>query len=126
MGTNIHTYMILNEGDAVKIRGYAGVFEVLKTPPRNGVNVLCRDENNRRWKFGITMASESDEPFALKVDDIVTHLFLGVKVRVKDPRWPGIYVVVAKKNAKIEVAKLGGDNDRYVSCTPNNLELVND
>lgn len=53
-----------------------------------------------------------------------TFFELGEVVRVLDGKFAGLYVVIADKGEKVNLAKLGGDKDRYLRTTKRGIERV--
>jgi len=126
-------------GDKVSVDDpkYPGVWTVVKLAP---VNVTLRPEGatpgTRMLKAPRYMLVEPVEAktittgggttvTAVPVPPPVTYYVLGQFVRVTKGKFPGLYVVIADKGGdRVNLAKAGGDADRYLRMPRTLVEAV--
>ena len=100
---------------------YPGVWIVESNGPKNaklapeggGRGLRAPHHMVRPVGEGVTVEAVPVEPYR--------SYTVGEFVTLSDPRWPGIYVVLADKGDKVNVAKAGGDDNRYIRALRRSL-----
>jgi len=101
---------------------YPGIWRIISIGPKN--TVLEPKAGGRRLRCPHHMVVDARDDGPSVVGEPYVTYDLGEIVRLIDPRFSGLYVVVADKGARVNVAKLGGDNARYVRATRSGLVKV--
>lgn len=116
-------------GDEVAVDDpkWAGIWRVEKVNPTT--YKLAQEGNPRGLKahhWLVREVTEADrDPNARPVFTPFELYVAGELVRVKgDPRIEGPHVVLKQTREKVQIAKLGGDDDRYWSVAPQHLIRV--
>ena len=99
---------------------FPGVWTVVSNGPKNAL--LMPEGGGRRLRCPHTMVVRDDGKGPVIVP--VEMFTLGETVKI-GPKFPGVYVVIKDDGGpRLNVAKLGGDNDKYVRAARNQVRRV--
>lgn len=104
-------------GDIVKIRGRERYYKVTKLAPKNA---SLMDEDGKMWRMDRRHLERVDDSlFTLRVPEAIGTT-LGTVVRFHDatPEKDHDYVVIKLGLDTVNVARLGGDSNRYYAGVP--------
>jgi len=110
-------------GDRVRVNDakYPGVYTIQSVGPKNFV--LTPESGGRGLRaphYMVVDANSDPAPVAAPV----VYYSAGEIVRVELGKFAGLYVVIADKGDRVNIARLGGDNGRYVRMTRNGLTKI--
>ena len=105
-------------GDKVLVNheGFGGVWIITKINPKNTVvEPVGGGRKLNAPHYMLIDATDEVTVTAVPLPEAKTYFALGEIVRVNNGKFAGLYVVISDKGLdRVNIAKLGGDNDRYV------------
>jgi hypothetical protein len=105
-------------GDTVMIdhESYPGLWRIVKINPKNTVvEPVGGGRKLNAPHYFITDPADKVTVTAVPLPPAKTFFSLGELVRVNHGKFEGLYVVIADKGGdRVNIAKIGGDHDRYV------------
>ena len=109
-------------GDRVRVNDskFPGVYTIQSVGPKNFV--LMPEAGGRGLRAPHYMVVDADSDPAPVTP--VVYYNAGEIVRVEQGKFAGLYVVIADKGERVNIARLGGDNGRYVRMTRNGLKKM--
>lgn len=111
-------------GDKVGVNhpDYPGVWTVVSQGPKN--SLLVPEAGGRRLRVPHNLLIEPGAPMSWS-DAPTTVFHVGEVVRILDGRFAGTYVVIRDTGGdKVNVAKIGGDEGRYIRALRGGLIKV--
>jgi hypothetical protein len=111
-------------GDKVSVDhpGYPGIWTIVSRGPKN--SLLVPESGGRRLRVPHTMLLEPGAPLT-GTDAPHVHYHVGEVVQILDGRYAGTYVVIRDTGGdKVNVAKIGGDDGRYIRALRGGLVKV--
>jgi hypothetical protein len=101
---------------------YRGVWIVASIGPKN--TVVRPLDGGRPLRVPHYMLTDPTDPATIENFEPYLHFALGEIVRLSSPKYPGLWVVIADKGNRVNVAHLGGDDDRYLRAPKSWLTSV--